>query len=133
MHRRRPGSNLPSAAAANAEWRPPEPFVLALTMPPSTLERTKNTIGTYLTIKEKSWISPRSVPKHFQKRVAEPQVPPLRFAPVGMTILVCPQELRREIRHLASELSSRPERSVVEGPAVQRPFSGNVSAERSGQ
>ena len=25
--------------------------------------------------------------KHFQERTAEPQVPPLRFAPVGMTIL----------------------------------------------
>jgi len=27
----------------------------------------------------------------------EPQVPPLRFAPVGMTILLCPQALQREI------------------------------------
>jgi hypothetical protein len=27
----------------------------------------------------------------------KPQVPPLRFAPVGMTILLCPQELQREI------------------------------------
>jgi len=26
-----------------------------------------------------------------------PQVPPLRFAPVGMTILLCPQQLQREI------------------------------------
>jgi hypothetical protein len=33
------------------------------------------------------------------KRLAEkkPQVPPLRFAPVGMTILLCAQELQLEI------------------------------------
>ena len=30
-------------------------------------------------------------------RENEPQVPPLRFAPVGMTILLRPQELQREI------------------------------------
>jgi hypothetical protein len=28
------------------------------------------------------------------------QVPPLRFAPVGMTILLCPQELQQEILDL---------------------------------
>jgi hypothetical protein len=27
----------------------------------------------------------RSLEKHFQERAAEPQVPPLRYAPVGMT------------------------------------------------
>jgi hypothetical protein len=48
----------------------------------------------------------------------EPQVPPLRFAPAGMTFLLCPQELQRENLTTAKKLSSRPERSEVEGPAV---------------
>jgi hypothetical protein len=52
------------------------------------------------------------------RREGKQQVPPLRYAPVGMTILLCPQELQREILDSATELSSRPERSVVEGPAV---------------
>jgi hypothetical protein len=39
-------------------------------------------------------------------REKKPQVPPLRFAPVGMTILLCPQELQREILDSAIELSS---------------------------
>ena len=51
----------------------------------------------------------------------KPQVPPLRFAPVGMTILLWPQELQGEIPNPAIELSSRPERSVVEGPVVSFP------------
>jgi len=58
-----------------------------------------------------------------ENREEKPQVPPLRSfgAPVGMTILLCPQESFSE-RYLTTtiELSSRPElrRSVVEGPAV---------------
>jgi hypothetical protein len=56
----------------------------------------------------------------------KPQVPPLRYAPVGMTIL-----LRVDYCFVASipvskELSSRPERSAVEGPAVRRLILGNV-------
>jgi hypothetical protein len=43
----------------------------------------------------------------------KPQVPPLRFAPVGMTILFGYQHPGTQ-----TNLSSRPERSVVEGPAV---------------
>jgi hypothetical protein len=39
------------------------------------------------------------------------QVPPLRYAPVGMTIHL-------KAINAQTELSSRPERSVVEGPAV---------------
>jgi hypothetical protein len=35
-----------------------------------------------------------------------------------MTILLCPKELQQELLDLAIKLSSRPERSVVEGPAV---------------
>ena len=48
----------------------------------------------------------------------EPQVPPLRFAPVGMTILLRGQVFLAEALAVITELSSRPERSVVEGPAV---------------
>jgi hypothetical protein len=48
----------------------------------------------------------------------KPQVPPLRFAPGGDDNSVGPQEVQREILDLAIKLSSRPERSVVEGPAV---------------
>ena len=40
------------------------------------------------------------------------------YAPVGMTILLCPQEFSLETLDPATELSSRPERSAVEGPAV---------------
>ncbi len=39
-------------------------------------------------------------PQGLKARVStreEPQVPPLRFAPVGMTILSCPQKLQRKI------------------------------------
>ena len=43
------------------------------------------------------------------RQTRKPQVPPLRYAPVGMKIL----SVRSTI-----ELSSRPERSGVEGPAV---------------
>jgi hypothetical protein len=48
------------------------------------------------------------------------QVPPLRYAPVGMTILLQGQVLLAEALAGTTELSSRPERSVVEGPAVSR-------------
>ena len=41
----------------------------------------------------------------------EPQVPPLRCAPVGMTILLHNGKLSREIIGFKTELSSRPERS----------------------
>jgi hypothetical protein len=43
--------------------------------------------------------------------ICEQQVPPLRYAPVGMTI-------HQWGEGFTTELSSRPERSVVEGPAV---------------
>jgi hypothetical protein len=43
----------------------------------------------------------------------KPQVPPLRYAPVGMTNWFECQDAG-----IQTELSSRPERSVVEGPAV---------------
>src|SRR5580692_10736424 len=46
------------------------------------------------------------------------QVPPLRYAPVGMTILLHGQVLLTEALAGTAELSSRPERSAVEGPAV---------------
>jgi hypothetical protein len=45
----------------------------------------------------------------------------LHFASLGMTIRLCPQELQREIFDPSKKLSSRPERSVVEGPAVSFP------------
>ena len=48
----------------------------------------------------------------------EPQVPPLRFAPVGMTILSRGQVFIAEAFACTTDLSSRPERSAVEGPAV---------------
>jgi hypothetical protein len=55
-------------------------------------------------------------------RPKEPQVPPLRSygAPVGMTILLCPQEFRREALIQQQNCHPRPElrRSAVEGPAV---------------
>jgi hypothetical protein len=50
--------------------------------------------------------------------MGKPQVPPLRFAPVGTTILLRGQVLRAEVLAGTTELSSRPERSEVEGPAV---------------
>ena len=63
----------------------------------------------------------------------KPQVPPLRFAPVGMTILLCPLQLQGEILALATELSSRPERSAVEGPAVsQAPWLAHEGKESKG-
>ena len=49
------------------------------------------------------------------------QVPPLRYAPVGMTILLQGNSLQiggGMAVNGAKELSSRPERSAVEGPAV---------------
>jgi hypothetical protein len=49
----------------------------------------------------------------------KPQVPPLRYAPVGMTILFGYQHPSAQ-----TNLSSRPERSVVEGPAVSFLCSG---------
>jgi peptidyl-prolyl cis-trans isomerase SurA len=54
----------------------------------------------------------------------EPRVPPLRYAPVGMTILSWALELHQEIFSRERELSSRPElrRSAVEGPAVLPPW-----------
>src|SRR5580658_9918461 len=51
----------------------------------------------------------------------KPQVPPLRCAPVGMTILCGYQHPGTQ-----TNLSSRPERSVVEGPAVSAICSTNV-------
>jgi hypothetical protein len=50
----------------------------------------------------------------------KPQVPPLRFAPVGMTSLSLVEDLRfvSEVEAQPFTLSSRPERSEVEGPAV---------------
>src|ERR1700677_707486 len=50
---------------------------------------------------------------HLRECRGAQQVPPLRYAPVGMTIL-----LEYEISP-QTNLSSRPERSVVEGPAVR--------------
>ena len=43
-----------------------------------------------------------------------PQIPPLRYAPVGMTIL-----FGNAKESFQDELSSRPERSVAEGSAVR--------------
>jgi hypothetical protein len=53
-------------------------------------------------------------------REKKQQVPPLRYAPVGMTILLWCQRILHDEKHyfLANALSSRPERSAVEGPAV---------------
>jgi hypothetical protein len=45
-----------------------------------------------------------NIETQFQERTAEPQVAPLRFAPVGMTILLWTQELRREILDPALEI-----------------------------
>jgi hypothetical protein len=46
-------------------------------------------------------------------REKEPQVPPLRFAPVGMTILSRDKYFSVVALAGTTELSSRPERSVV--------------------
>jgi len=54
------------------------------------------------------------------KETAGPSTP-LRFAPVGMTILLQGQLFLAEALAGITELSSRPERSVVEGPAVSLP------------
>jgi hypothetical protein len=43
-----------------------------------------------------------------------PQVPPLRFAPVGMTILSQVLSFLAEALAAITKLSSRPERSVVD-------------------
>jgi hypothetical protein len=58
----------------------------------------------------------RTFPHHKRKL----QVPPLRFAPVGMTRggLRCLGDSRCLGNAIALPLSSRPERSAVEGPAV---------------
>src|ERR1700744_5821283 len=60
-------------------------------------------------------------PEMGKAEAGEPQVPPLRSfgAPVGMTILWFSQRpQRRTLGPPATELSSRPQRSAVEGPAV---------------
>ena len=46
------------------------------------------------------------------------QVPPLRFAPVGMTILLDGQVLLGEILASTTELSSRPERTRISYIAI---------------
>jgi hypothetical protein len=48
-----------------------------------------------------------------QSAKSKQQVPPLRYASVGMTLL-----LGIGMLVLKTEVSSRPKRSVVEGPAV---------------
>jgi hypothetical protein len=53
-----------------------------------------------------------------ENREKKQQVPPLRFAPVGMTSSITGQVFLAEALAGTTELSSRPERSVVEGPAV---------------
>jgi PAS domain-containing protein len=40
-------------------------------------------------------------------RIRKPRVPPLRFAPVGMTILLCPQKLQREILTPVTDAETR--------------------------
>ena len=76
----------------------------------------------------------RYVDKHFQDGSVELQIPPLRFAPVGMTHLFglgceylniclglgwwCLNSCLGLDVDTQTEVSSRPERSVVEGPAV---------------
>ena len=52
----------------------------------------------------------------FGKPGGAPQIPPLRCAPVGMTILLGSAKYRSQ-----DGLSSRPERSVVEGSVVRHP------------
>ena len=52
-------------------------------------------------------------PSGFDGTKDQQQVPPLRFASVGMTIFLGHSHTLRKY-----ELSSRPERSEVEGPAV---------------
>jgi hypothetical protein len=52
------------------------------------------------------------------------QVPPLRYASVGMTHFLqgkCPKTARGMDLNSPTELSSRPERSEAEGPAVSLP------------
>jgi hypothetical protein len=61
----------------------------------------------------------------------KPQVPPLRFAAVGMTILSWGQVFLAKALAGATQLSSRPERSVVEGPAVSFPSSHTRSKARN--
>ena len=56
------------------------------------------------------------------------QVPPLRYASVGMTILLQGQVLLAEALAGTAELSSRPKRSEVEGPAVSFPGSADDDA-----
>jgi hypothetical protein len=48
----------------------------------------------------------------------EQQIPPLRYAPVEMTILLQGQVFLAEALAGTTKLSSRTERSTVEGPAV---------------
>jgi hypothetical protein len=76
------------------------------------------------------------VPKGPHKRVCEyqpeePQVPSLRFTPVGMTILLYPQELQREILAPATELSSRPERTRISYFAEPARITGAVSVKET--
>jgi hypothetical protein len=61
----------------------------------------------------------------------KPQVPPLRCAPVGMTILLRGQLQFRSILPASKELSSRPERSAVEGPAVSPAVIGLSSSSKN--
>jgi hypothetical protein len=60
-------------------------------------------------------------------RTGKLQVPPLRFAAVGMTRLgpVAQVDRRYHLENATSTLSSRPQRSGVEGPAVCQPLDGS--------
>ena len=58
----------------------------------------------------------------------KPQVPPLRYAPVGMTIQLDNERYHSEIIDFSTKLSSRPERSAVEGPAVRLSLTQRLGA-----
>ena len=72
-----------------------------------------------------------SLPEWYSKTAGKPQIPPLRYAPVGMTkrelmmmeYLLSPRmkEAGASVQRTSPlSLSSRPERSEVEGSAVRR-------------
>jgi hypothetical protein len=61
-----------------------------------------------------------------ENREKPQQVPPLRYAPVGMTLHPGNETWRSQ-----TKVSSRPKRSVVEGPAVAFPGSHAYSLART--
>src|ERR1700678_635313 len=110
---------ITATSSARTTRRSPRP---AMRVPPSPKNSASGASRRISVISSAPYCSPLASPA--DKKIfglwliagmsTEPQVPPLRYAPVGMTNLFH----QKNKLVLEEELSSRPERSAVEGPAV---------------